>query len=112
MSFEIADPDKAVDLTVLNTELAALKLAGFRGSARLSRRPNDAGVWEATDRYILVKCDDGVSAAKQRAAAQVVTDHVAPEDSEPPDPRRDLIDNASDLAALKTVLKTILDVKE
>ena len=72
-------PNQAVNLTKLNGELVPLNLPGFRGTARLFRRLVD-GAWQATEPYLLIKCD-GLTRAQKSAVKSVLAAH---DDSELP----------------------------
>ncbi len=79
--FELPAPNRRVNLSLLNEALALLELPDFIGTAILERRQNADGVWESSERYLLVKSGD-LTPAQKNAVTQIVAAHVAP--PEPP----------------------------
>ena len=76
LSTGIKFADKAIDTYTLNEEIEALNLPGFLGSARFSRRRNDAGQLYASPSYVLIKCS--TLTADQLAALTTVVDKITP----------------------------------
>jgi len=68
--------DKVIDTYTLNEEIQALNLPGFVGSARRTRRRNDAGELYASAPYVLVKC--GSLTSDQLAALTTVVENHTP----------------------------------
>ena len=68
--------DKEIDTYTLNEEIDALNLPGFIGSARRTRRRNDAGELYSSPSYVLIKC--GTLTSAQLAALTTVVDNHTP----------------------------------
>jgi len=68
-------PNKDVNLPRLVEEVAALNLPEFRGIARLQRRQNAEGIWEPSERYLLVKVGQ-LTQQQQTQLRSVVATHV------------------------------------
>ena len=68
--------DKAINTYELNEEIEALNLPGFIGSARRTRRRNDAGQLYSSPSYVLIKC--GTLTADQLAALTTVVNNHTP----------------------------------